>query len=160
MESQIKLYLERAENEIVLSETLFKISSDEKIQADVFSIDKETTFYSAVISHAYYCIFYSAKSYLLSKGIKTKSPREHSKTYLEFKKFAEEGVLDKELLDIYDEEFSKAEILLKIFGEERKKRGQFTYEVLPQANKTPAKESIEHGQKFFKMIYNLLREND
>ena len=70
MDSNYKIYIKRAGNEINLSKMIMKISEDDKIQADIFEMPKDT-YYSAVISHAYYSIFYSAKAYLLTKKIKT-----------------------------------------------------------------------------------------
>lgn len=155
MDSLAKIYLERAENELVLSETLFKVSSNTKLQKDL-EIEKSTTFYSAVITHAYYSIFYCAKAYLISKKVKTRPPEEHKKTYNEFANFVKKGVIDKELLKIYEEILVKAENLLDIFKSEKKKRGHFTYKKLPQANKEPAHKSLENATKFFKSIYNVL----
>ncbi len=65
-------------------------------------IEEPETYYSSVISHAYYCIFYSAKAYLAKKGIKTEAPEEHKKTSNEFSKLVFQGIIDKELLTIYD----------------------------------------------------------
>ena len=156
MEPRIKLFIERAENELVLSESLFKLSQEEDKKAQL-EIKKEVTFYSAVISHAYYCIFYCAKAYLMFKGTKTEPPEEHKKTYAEFSKFVKNKELSEELVKIYDAELTKAESLLSIFKVEKIKRGKFTYEVMPQANKGPAEESINNANKFFKTIYNLVR---
>ena len=147
----VKLYLERAENEIMLAETLFKISGDEGLK-ETFNLGKEETFYSGVISHAYYAIFYSAKAILLLKGIKTKPPEEHKKTYKAFRKLIYSGFIDKNLFEIYEKESIKAESLLNIFFSEKKKRGKFTYEKLPQANIEPAKESLNNSLIFFKNI--------
>ena len=62
MDSEVKLYLERAENELRLSKAIFNLSSKEKIKLDL-GANPEDTFYSAVISHSYYYIFYSAKAF-------------------------------------------------------------------------------------------------
>ena len=78
------------------------------------------TFYSAVISHAYYCIFYSAKAYLLKKGIKINAPEEHRKTYEAFKELTDKGELDVELLKLYEKMLVKADTLLGIFRIEKK----------------------------------------
>ncbi|MFT4309657.1 MAG: hypothetical protein ACMXYL_04170 [Candidatus Woesearchaeota archaeon] len=83
----IILYLERAENELELAKIVFRISYDNRLKEDLFGLSHNFTFYSAVISHGYYSIFYTAKAYLMSKGIKTESPEEHRKTYEEFRKF-------------------------------------------------------------------------
>jgi uncharacterized protein (UPF0332 family) len=154
MDPLIKLYFERAENEIVLSEMIFKVSSDEK-QKEFLKIGKDFTFYSAVINHSYYSIFYCAKAYLLSKGIKVKMPKEHKNAYRAFANFVKRGIVDKELLKIYEDAMIKADSLLQIFKAEKGKRGLFTYEKLPQANKQPAFESLENAKKFFKSVYNI-----
>jgi len=79
MDSNIKLLLERAENELDLAKVIFTTTEDKSIQTGVFHLSKIQTFYSSVISHSYYCIFYSAKAYLLMKGIKTEAPEVHKK---------------------------------------------------------------------------------
>jgi len=155
MDSIQRIYLEKAENELTLSEMLFRISMSEELKS-VMKINKNQTFFSAVISHSYYCIFYCSKAYLLSKNLNPKSPAVHSKVYKEFRKFVESGTLDRELLRIYDDARIKAEILLNILFKESEKRSQFTYEKLPQANQKPALNSLKNSQKFFKTIYNIL----
>ncbi len=85
MDSGVKLYLERAEHEFRLAKTIFNLSGTEKLKIEL-GANPDDTFYSAVISHCYYSIFYCAKSILLTKGIKTKVLNEHKKTYEEFKK--------------------------------------------------------------------------
>ena len=37
------------------------------------------TYYSAVIAHSYYSIFYGAKAYLAKKGVEVSAPEEHKK---------------------------------------------------------------------------------
>ena len=147
-----KLYIHRAENEIKLAEIIFTISEKTKIQTEIFNINDPETYYSAVIAHSYYSIFYGAKAYLTIKGINISAPEEHKKAFTEFKRFVESGELDVELLKIYQEALVRAEYLLGIFKEEKKKRGEFTYRTMPQANKDPAKESIRHAKTFFKHI--------
>ena len=151
----LKLYIHRAENEIKLAEIIFLISEEPNIQKETFKVNDPETYFSAVISHSYYSIFYSAKAYLLKKGIKVSAPEEHKKSFYEFKKFVESGELDVELLRIYQEALVRAEYLLGIFKEEKMKRGEFTYRTIPQANKEPAKESIKHAKIFFKNIFVL-----
>lgn len=157
MDLNFNLYLNKAENELKLAEIILKLSENKEIQLSIFKISQPDTYFSSVISHSYYCIFYSAKAYLLKKNIKTKPPEEHKKTYNEFANFVKNGVLDKELLLIYEDAIVKAENLLEIFKTEKKKRGEFTYQKLPQANRQPASESLENARKFFKIIYNLLK---
>lgn len=151
-----KLYLERAENEIKLAGIIFKISKDSSMQENIFDIKYPETYYSSVITHSYYAIFYSAKAYLLQKNIQVQAPEEHRKTYEEFKKIVESGELDVELLRIYQKALIRAETLLSIFFEEKRKRGEFTYKTLPQANEMPAEESINNSKIFLKHINSLL----
>jgi len=149
------LYIHRAENEIKLAEMIFVISEKPNIQKDIFEIKDPETYYSAVIAHSYYSIFYSAKAYLTKKGITVSAPEEHKKAFEEFKNFVDKGIIDVELLKIYQQALVRADYLLGIFKEEKSKRGRFTYRTMPQANKEPAKESIERAKTFFKHMNNL-----
>ena len=155
MDSDIKLLLERAENELELAKVVFTLTENKNIQSEVFHLDKIQTFYSSVISHSYYCIFYSAKAYLLTKGIKTDAPEVHKKTFEAFKNFVKEGVVSKELLKLYEEVLIKAQTLLDIFKTEKKKRGEFTYQRIAQANREPANQSLEIAKTFFSNIYRI-----
>ena len=191
MDLMVKLYLDRANNEHLLAGALKKLSETDTLKKE-FGLPEKITFYSAAISHAYYAIFYSAKAALLTKGIETKSPEIHKKTFEEFKKqFVESGILDTELLIIYQKMIIRADELLQIFKNVKKirhksgflghkkpeshssptinngafwffrekwKRGHFTYETIPQANKKPAEESVEHATKFVKNIRAILEE--
>ena len=58
---------------------------------------------------------------MIKKGIKVTAPEEHKKSFEEFKKLVESGELDVELLRIYQEALVKAEYLLGIFKEEKRK---------------------------------------
>ena len=151
-----KLYIHRAENEIKLAGIIFAMSEEPGIQKETFKVNDPETYYSAVIAHSYYSIFYGAKAYLAKKGIEVSAPEEHKKAYEEFRRFVETGELDVELLKIYEEALVRAEYLLGIFKEEKRKRGEFTYRTMPQANKVPARESMEHAKTFFKHMYAVL----
>ncbi|MBI2137371.1 HEPN domain-containing protein [Candidatus Woesearchaeota archaeon] len=159
MDFEHKIYLARAQNELNLSVMVQKISDDKKMQIEIFGM-KEDTYYSAVISHAYYSIFYAAKAYLLLKGIKTQAPEEHRKTFDEFSKLVHEGIVDVELLKIYQNIMMKADTLLHTFELEKGKRGTFTYRRIPQANQEPAQESIKNATVFFNNIYRLCEKVD
>jgi len=150
------IFLKRAQNELLLSQIIFTISSTTKIKEELFSLPLCTTFYSAVITHSYYAIFYSAKAYLSSKNITTKHPLEHKKTFEELSILAEKGIIDFELFKAYKKVLIKANKLLDLFSLEKQKRGTFTYKTLPQANKDPANESIKNAHIFFKHINMLL----
>lgn len=156
MDSMVEIYAGRADNEVLAAESLKKLSEDAKAKKDFF-IPGETTFYSAVISHAYYAIFYAAKAILLTKNIRTAAPEVHKKTYDSFESvFVKTGVLDKKLLDIYKDLALKASDLLEIFKNEKWKRGNFTYQVIPQANKSPAEESLNDAKLFVASVKKII----
>ena len=159
MNDEAELYLQRAENELVAAQMLFGISSNPLLQKEQFKLEKEFTFYSSVISHSYYCIFYAAKSSLIKIGIRTEAPEVHKKTLEAFERYlVKTGKLDVELLKIYQKIVVRAEELLGIFSKEKGKRGRFTYQKLPQANREPAKESFDNASFFFKNINKILRK--
>lgn len=160
MDSSIKLLLERAENELDLAKVIFTLTENKNIQSEVFHLNKIQTFYSSVINHSYYCIFYGAKAYLLTKGIKTDAPEVHKKTFEAFKKLVNKGVISEELLKIYEDVFIKAEILLGIFKSEKKKRGEFTYQKIAQANREPANQSLENSKIFFSNIFRICSKEE
>lgn len=159
MSDESELYLQRAENELVAAQMLFDISSNTTLQKEQFKLEKNFTFYSTVINHSYYCIFYSAKAILIKEGIKTDAPEVHKKTIMAFEKYlVETGKLNVELLKIYKKIIVRAEELLGIFSKEKGKRGEFTYQKLPQANREPAKESLDNASFFFKNINKVIRK--
>lgn len=156
MDLEIKQYLDRAANELRLSTALKKISESLE-EKEKLALNKDDTFYSSVISHAYYSIFYSAKAILLIRSIKTYAPEVHKKTLDEFKKnFVDSGILDFELLKIYKKMIIRADELLFLFKKEKRKRGQFIYKTIPQANIEPAEESIENAKKFLINIKKII----
>ena len=71
---------------------------------------------------------------------------------MEFEKLSLSGEIDVDLLKIYESVIVKADELLGIFMREKSKRGNFTYNKLPQANMEPAKESLNNAIKFYKNI--------
>ncbi len=112
-------------SEINAAKILLAVSDNDENKKE-FNIEKEATFYSSVISHSYYSIFYSAKALLLTKNIKTSSPEVHKKTFEHFKKtFVDTGILDVKLLIIYNKMILKADQLLQIFKDEKWKRGHY-----------------------------------
>ena len=155
MDSRVRLYLERAENKMLIAKTNFEISTDKKLK-NILQIPETQTFFNDVISQCYYAIFYTAKAYLLFKKIMTFPPEEHKKTYLEFKKISDSGKLDKHLVEIYSSEAEKAEVLLNIFHLERGKRGRFTYNINANANIPYAEESLKNARKFVSIIKQIL----
>ena len=159
MDITVKSYLDRAENELILANANFSFSTNDEIKAKL-GISSNKTFYNNVISESYYAIFYSAKAFLISLSIKTEAPEEHKKTYEEFKKIVKSKKLDQQLAQIYDEEANKAETLLRIFFEEKRNRGRFTYNVNANANKPFAEQSIKNAKIFASTIKYLIENKN
>jgi len=146
MDLEANDFLKRANNELVLAEKIKLITEDSPIKITL-NVPGDMTFYSSVISHSYYSIFYAAKALLLTKKIKPSSPEIHKKTFDAFKKeFVDTGILDVNLLEIYKKE--------------KWKRGNFTYQTIPQANKEPAEESLTHAKQFVANITKVIELAD
>ena len=160
MGSLIETYLDRANNEIMVAESLKRLSEKEEDKVN-FDLPDDISFYSSVISHSYYAIFYATKAFLLMKGIVTKSPEVHKKTFDEFKKnFVDTKELDVSLLKIYRKMIVRADNLLEIFEDEKWKRGHFTYQTIPQANKEPAEDSLKNSKFFVSNIMKVIKESN
>ena len=157
MDSMIKIFLERADNDIFAAESLKKLSENHELKNEL-ELPSKITFYSSVISHAYYAIFYSAKAILLTKNIRTASPYIHKKTFDEFEKtFVDSGIIDIKLLEIYKKMVVRADELLEIFKNEKWKRGNFTYNTIPQVNKEPAEDSLKNSKFFVSNILKIIQ---
>ena len=158
MQKQAELYLSRSENELIAANVLFTVSQDEKLQTGPLRLERRSTFYSNVISNAYYSIFYAAKALLIEQGIRTDAPNIHIKTIEAFENhLVKSGKLDVELLLLYKKAVVQADELMGILSKEKGKRGAFTYKTIPTANIEPAKESLENASFFFKHILGVLR---
>ena len=158
MDSQVSLFIERADTELVLAQKI-KILTEDNLLRKELSIEPNKTFYSSVISHSYYSIFYAAKALLLTKKVSTSSPDIHRRTFDAFKQeFVDTGILDVKLLDIYKKLIIRADTLLEIFRGEKWKRGNFTYHTIPQANKAPADDSIANAKLFVANIMKILEK--
>ncbi|MBI5346984.1 MAG: HEPN domain-containing protein [Candidatus Aenigmarchaeota archaeon] len=152
MDSMVEIFLERANNEIFAAESLKRLSEEAKSKEE-FRLPGKITFYSSVISHSYYAIFYSAKAILLAKNIRTFAPEIHKKTFDRFKEnLVDTGILDAKLLEIYRTIIIRADEMLEIFKDEKWKRGNFTYNTIPQANKEPAEDSLRNAKLFVSNI--------
>ncbi|MCK5282546.1 MAG: HEPN domain-containing protein [Nanoarchaeota archaeon] len=152
----IILNFKRAENELKHAETMFKISEDSDLKTELELLEQDT-FYSGVIAHAYYSIFYATKAILFKNKIKTKSPNVHKATLDAFAFYSViNGRLDLELLKMYQSTMIKADSLLNLLVSERDKRGEFTYQKLPDANKEPADDSIKNALTFLKHVKKII----
>ncbi|MBU2637600.1 MAG: HEPN domain-containing protein [Nanoarchaeota archaeon] len=159
MDSMIRIYELRSELELRLANALFILSKNSKNIKKELILEDNDTFFSAVITHAYFAIFYAAKALLLTKGIKTEAPEVHKKTLNAFEtEFVKNGELDVALLNIYKEMMVRADELLGIFKAEKKKRGRFTYRIIAEANVPFAEESLRRAGKFVRNIFQVLRK--
>jgi uncharacterized protein (UPF0332 family) len=157
MDLMVNTFLRRAENELMIAEKLMQLSED-KPAKEFMRVPEAVTFYSSVISHSYYAIFYSSKAILLARGIKTSAPEVHMKTFEEFKRvFVDTGILDMKLLEIYKKMAIRADELLEIFRDEKWKRGNFTYNTISQANKEPAGDSLRNAKLFVSNIEKVIQ---
>ena len=68
------------------------------------------------------------------------------------------GKLKEELLEIYEKETEKAEVLLEILFTEKRKRGKFTYNMRSEANIPYANESIKNAKEFISTIKTILEK--
>ncbi|MBI3412852.1 MAG: HEPN domain-containing protein [Candidatus Aenigmarchaeota archaeon] len=152
----VEIFIDRANNELLAAESLKKLS-EEAVLKKQFQLPTKITFYSSVISHSYYAIFYAAKAILMKKGIKTSAPEIHKKTIEEFEKnLVKTGILDVKLLEIYKTMAVRADGLLEIFKDERWKRGNFTYNTIPQANREPSEDSLSNAKLFVSNISRVI----
>src|SRR3989344_3271299 len=114
MDSKVNLLMDRAENEILAAQALKRLSEEDLLKTE-FNFPISTSFYSSVISHAYYSIFYCAKAYILYNNISLLLKQgQHQQVYFEFRKLVNKGVIETELLKIYEDVKGKAEVLLDI----------------------------------------------
>lgn len=96
---------------------------------------------------------------MLTKGIKTSPPEIHKKTLDEFKiNFVDTGILDFKLLEIYKKMVIRAYQLLEIFKDEKWKRGNFTYNTIPQSNREPAEDSLKNAKVFVSNISKVIKK--
>lgn len=152
----VKLNLAKAENELKHAEAVFKISANNALKEELELLETDT-FYSGVISHAYYAIFFAAKALLIKEKIITKVPNIHKAALDAFSYyFILNGKLDVQILLLYKSAIIKADALLSLFVSEKEKRVEFTYKTLPDANKTPAKESLDNAHKFLTNIKKIV----
>ena len=64
------------------------------------------------------------------------------------------------LIEIYKKMIVRADELLEIFKDEKWKRGHFTYQTIPQANKEPAEDSLKNSKFFVSNIMKVIKESN
>ncbi len=153
----ISLMVKKANNNLKFAKTTLALCENNEVK-DSLGLQEKDSFYDWVIVVAYYAMFHITQALLATKKIKITNIRVHEATLYAF---AHNFILTKELEDelffTYEDAEAKAEELFTSLSEERRKRGKFTYERLPQANKEPAEESITHATEFVREIETILK---
>ena len=154
----IELLIKKANNNLKLAKIVFDISSNSKQKANHKLLEGDS-FYDWVIITSYYAMFHITHSLLATKKIRIRNIRVHEATLYAF---AHHFILTKELEDdlflMYEDAEARANQLFNELSEEKQKRGQFTYERLPKANKEPAEESLNNAIKFVRDIESIVRK--
>jgi len=150
----------KANNNLKFAKTALKISDSKEIK-EILGLAENDSFCDWVIVVAYYAMFHITHALLATKGIRIMEIRVHEATIYSFAKYF---IINKELEDelflMYKDAEAKAEELFASLSEERKKRGQFTYERLPKANRLPAEESLKNAVQFVRDIEPILKRRN
>ena len=153
----IGLMVKKANNNLKFAKIAFRISNDEKIKPEL-GLQENDSFFDWAIVSSYYAMFYITHALLATINIRILRIRVHEATIYALAKYF---IINKELEDrlffLYEDAEKRAEELFTTLSEEKKKRGSFTYERLPKANKQPAKESIENAAQFIRDIESILK---
>lgn len=156
----ISLMVKKANNNLKFARVALKISNNNEVKESL-GLNEHDSFYDWVIITAYYAMFHIAHALLATKGIKIGRIRVHEATlYALARYFMLNKELEDELFLMYEDAEAKAEELFNSLADEREKRGQFTYERLPKANKIPAEESIKKASQFVKDIETILKKRN
>ena len=155
---QVHLKRQKAVNDLLLAEGLFRISTEPKLKK-ALGFPDEATFFDWVVVSSYYSIFHATQALLGLKKVKIEG-RRHYATMIAFAKhFVISNELAEELYLIYEDSEAKARELLDIFEEEKGKRGLFQYHRLSRHNIEPARESLVNARKFLEAIQEVLSRN-
>jgi len=156
----ISLMVKKANNNLKFAKIALKISDSKDIK-ETLGLSEHDSFYDWVIITAYYAMFHIAHALLATKEIKIGKIRAHEATlYALAKYFIINKELEDELFLMYEDAEAKAEELFNSLSDEKEKRGQFTYERLPKANRLPAEESIKNATRFVRDIETILKKRN
>lgn len=160
MPALISLMVKKANNNLKLAKIILSIS-DKADAKESLGLSESDSFYDWAIITAYYAMFHITHALLATKEIKISKIRVHEATLYALAKYF---ILTKELEDefflIYEDAESKAEELFNSLSDEKEKRGRFTYERLPKANRLPAEESIKNASQFVRDIEAILKKRN
>ena len=111
---QVHLKWQKAVNDLLLAEGLFRISTEPKLKK-ALGFPNEATFFDWVVVSSYYSIFHATQALLGLKKVKIEG-RRHYATMIAFAKhFVISNELAEELYLIYEDSEAKARELLDIF---------------------------------------------
>ena len=154
----IGLMVKKASNNLKLARIVMRISDAKEVK-EFLGLAEKDSFYDWVIITAYYAMYFAAQALLATKKVRIQRIRVHEATLYAFAHyFIVNKQLEEELFFLYEDAERKAEELFTALSEERKKRGQFTYERLPKANQPPAQESIKNASAFVSAIEGILKK--
>lgn len=156
-----EFFLNNSKNSLNSAKLLFKASTDEILQENI-GMPKFDGFLW-VINSSYYSMFYLARAMIENRGIKIDTDDSIHATVLNalIYYFYSTGKLEKKIIEDFEEaekEFSEttgrkqAKKLIEEYSSERKKRGDFTYEMGLVAMENKAKTSLERAKNFSEKI--------
>jgi uncharacterized protein (UPF0332 family) len=156
----INLMIKKANNNLKFAKMTLKIS-DNKDLKETLGLEEQDSFYDWAIITTYYAMFHITQALLATKEIKIGKIRTHEATlYALAHYFIISKELEDELFLIYEDAEAKAEELFNTLSDEREKRGRFTYERLPKANRQPAEESIKNATHYVRDIETILKKRN
>ena len=156
---QSHLKWSKAVNDLLLAESLLRISTDVKVK-EILKFPNDATFFDWVVVCSYYSIFHATQALLGIKRVKIVK-RLHNATLIAFAKhFIINNELAEELFLVYENSEAKAAELLDIFEEEKQKRGLFQYHRLSRHNLEPAKESVDNARLFLQAVQEVLKKKN
>jgi len=158
--TKITLMIGKAQNNLKMAKTAFKMSTQQEIKTSL-ALNPKDSFFDWVIQASYYSMFHAANALLATKKIKIFRMDTHKAALYAFgKHFILTKELEEELFVIYSETEEQALALFSSLAEEKEKRGFSAYERLSKMNEQPARESLKHAEEFVKKIGDILRKNN
>jgi uncharacterized protein (UPF0332 family) len=158
MVSKIEAYLGKAENNLVLAKHVYELSTHACLR-DAMNLEKDMTFLGEVVSLSYYSIFYAAKAYTISNGIKTCPPNEHVDLHEALERDLHSRWFGENPREVCEALMIDSRKLSDIFLYEKAKRGSSTYEPASKVRLRNAEISIENAEIFLISINYLLNRS-
>ncbi len=161
----VQFFLDNARNSLESAKLLYEASTNENVK-NALGLSGFNGFLW-VINSSYYSMFYMARALLESRGIRIKSDLSvHAITFDAIVYyFYLTGKLEKKLIEEFaeaEEETAqmlgkeKAKELISDYFHEKKKRGDYTYELGEIAMQEKAKTSLERAKRFSEEIRKIM----